>query len=114
MYNGNNKVIKHKIGLLSLAKELGNLSKACQIMGTSRDTFYRYKAAVEERGLEALLEKDRKKPNIKNRVEKHIEQAVVEYAIKFPAHGQQRATNCVKKGPLSLQVESVAYGSDTI
>lgn len=97
MDGSNNKVIKHKIGLLSLAEELGNVSKACQIMGTSRDTFYRYKAAVEEGGFEALVDKDRRKPNIKNRVEQNIEQAVVKYAIDFPAHGQQRASNELRK-----------------
>ena len=34
----------------------------------SRDTFYRYKAAVEEGGVEALFERTRRKPNLANRV----------------------------------------------
>lgn len=42
----NERIIKHKLGLLNLAKELGNVSRACQVMGLSRDTFYPYKAAV--------------------------------------------------------------------
>jgi ACT domain-containing protein len=46
MTNFNATVIKHKAGLLNLAKELGNISKACKIMGYSRDTFYRYQAAL--------------------------------------------------------------------
>lgn len=53
-------VIKHKMGLLNLAAELGNVSRACKVMGFSRDTFYRYKSAVEAGGLEALLEANRK------------------------------------------------------
>ena len=48
-------VIKHKVGLLNLAAELGNVSRACKVMGFSRDTFYRYQAAVEDGGIEALL-----------------------------------------------------------
>jgi len=48
MLNTNGKIIKHKTGLLNLAEELGNVSKACQVMGYSRDTFYRYKQAVED------------------------------------------------------------------
>ncbi len=44
MLQSNEKIIKHKVGLLNLAEELGNVSKACQIMGFSRDTFYRYKS----------------------------------------------------------------------
>ena len=57
MIHSNERIIKHKVGLLNLAEELGNVSKACQMMGLSRDTFYRYKAAVEEGGVEGLLEK---------------------------------------------------------
>lgn len=57
-------VIKHKVGLLSLAAELGNVSRACKVMGFSRDTFYRYKSAVDAGGVEALLEANRKKPNL--------------------------------------------------
>jgi hypothetical protein len=47
---------------LNLADEPGNLSKACKIMGLSRDTFYRYQKAVEEGGVEALLDRSRRNP----------------------------------------------------
>mgnify|MGYP001017982149 CR=1 FL=1 len=97
MLNGSEKIIKHKTGLLNLAQELGNVSKACQIMGMSRDTFYRYKAAVDEGGIEALVDKSRRKPNHKNRVEEAIEQAVLQYALDFPAHGQVRTSNELRK-----------------
>jgi transposase InsO family protein len=66
-------------------------------MGLSRDTFYRYKSAVEEGGVEALLEADRRKPNPKNRVEPKVESAVTQYAIDFPAHGQVRVSNELRK-----------------
>jgi len=46
MLDTNDKIIKHKVGLLNLAEELGNVSKACKMMGLSRDTFYRYKSAA--------------------------------------------------------------------
>lgn len=89
----NQNVIKHKIGLLNLAAELGNVSKACKIMGLSRDTFYRYQNAKEEGGVEALFDANRKKPNPKNRVEEATEAAVIAYATEQPAHGQVRASN---------------------
>ena len=41
MLSTNDKIIKHRVGLLSLAEELGNVAKACQVMGLSSDTFYR-------------------------------------------------------------------------
>jgi len=97
MLHGNKSIIKHKVGLLNLAEELGNVSQACRIMGLSRDTFYRYQAAVDEGGLDALINKDRRQPNLRNRVDEHTETAVVAYAIEVPAHGQVRASNELRK-----------------
>jgi transposase InsO family protein len=97
MESFNQNVIKHKTGLLNLAAELGNVSKACRIMGFSRDTFYRYQTARDAGGVEALFEVSRKKPNLKNRVEETTERAVLEFAIAFPAHGQVRASNELRK-----------------
>lgn len=97
MLHSNDHIIKHKLGLLNLAEELGNVSRACQVMGLSRDTFYRYKQAVDEGGVEALLHKDRRQPNPKNRVDELTEKATVQHAIDFPAHGQVRASNELRK-----------------
>lgn len=97
MLNTNEKIIKHKVGLLNLAEELGNVSRACKVMGLSRDTFYRYKSAVDEGGIDALIDKTRRKPNFKNRVDNVTEQAVIAYAIEFPAHGQHRTSNELRK-----------------
>jgi len=97
MLNTTDKIIKHKVGLLNLAEELGNVSKACKMMGLSRDTFYRYKSAVDDGGVQALFDQNRRKPNLKNRVDEHVEQAVVAYATDYPAHGQHRASNELRK-----------------
>ena len=97
MLDNNVKIIKHKVGLINLAEELGNVSKACKVMGLSRDTFYRYKSAVETGGVEALFDKTRRKPNHKNRVEEAIELVVKDYAVEYPAHGQLRASNELRK-----------------
>jgi len=93
----NQNIIKHKLGLINLAEELGNVSKACKLMGFSRDTFYRYQAAKEQGGVEALLDKNRKKPNLKNRVDPSIEEAVVKFATDNPAYGQVRVSNELRK-----------------
>ena len=97
MLNTNEKVIKHEVGLLDLAEELGNVSKACPVMGLSRDTFYRYQAAVEESGVEALLDWSRRKPKRKNRSDEQVEQAVVDDALEQPAHGQVCTRNELRK-----------------
>jgi transposase InsO family protein len=97
MLHTNEKIIKNKVGLLNLAQELDNVSKACKVMGFSRETFYRYKRAVEDGGVEALVERTRRKPNLQNRVDEAIEQAVIESAIEYPAFGQLRTSNELRK-----------------
>ncbi len=97
MLHTNNPIIKHKAGLLNLAEELGNVSKACKVMGVSRDTFYRYQELVEEGGIDNLISKSRRAPNTKNRVDDITEQAVIAYAIEQPSHGQHRTSNELRK-----------------
>ena len=97
MLHTSNPIIKHKAGLLNLAEELGNVSQACKIMGVSRDTFYRYQELVEEGGIEALLNQNKRVPNPKNRVDEATEKVVVDYAIDYPAHGQHRTSNELRK-----------------
>lgn len=90
-------VIKHKVGLLNLAAELGNVSRACKVMGFSRDTFYRYQSAMEDGGVEALIDANRRKPNPKNRVEEATELAIASFALEQPAFGQVRVSNELRK-----------------
>jgi transposase InsO family protein len=97
MLHTNNPIIKHKAGLLNLAEELENVSKACKVMGVSRDTFYRYQELVEDGGIDALVNQSRRTPNLKNRVDEATEQAVLEHALSQPAHGQARTSNELRK-----------------
>ncbi len=97
MLHTNNPIIKHKAGLLNLAEELGNVSKACKVMGFSRDTFYRYQELTQEGGVDALINRSKRTPNVKNRVDPTIEKAVLDYALEQPAHGQHRTSNELRK-----------------
>ena len=91
------KLVRRKLSLLELAEYLNNVSQACKINGVSRQHFYDIKKAYDEHGPEGLVEKTRKKPCLKNRVAPEVEEAVLKMAVEFPAYGQMRASNELRK-----------------
>lgn len=101
------KLIKAKLNLLDLGAYLGNVSEACRTLGYSRDTFYRVKKLYDEGGVEALKEVNRRKPNRRNRVPEETEQAIVEYAIEEPAHGQVRVAAAMAERGLTISPAGV-------
>ena len=105
--NSETKLIKSRVGLLNLAEQLNNVTRACKLMGTSRDSFYRIKELYNTGGEEALREISRRKPIPKNRVGPEIEEEVVKMAFDYPAYGQFRACNELRKRGIFISAAGV-------
>lgn len=99
------KVARRKLSLLELASEMGNVSKACRVMGYSRQQFYEIRRNFQTYGAEGLIDRlpGARGPH-PNRVPAEIEQAVLDHAFAHPCHGPMRvAQELVLRG---IQVSS--------
>jgi hypothetical protein len=87
----NDKIARRKLSLLELAAELSNVSRACKVMGYSRQQFYEIRRNFQTYGAEGLIDRlpGAKGPH-PNRVPAEIETAILDHALAHPCHGSTR------------------------
>ena len=85
------KIARRKLSLLTLAKELDNVSRACKVMGYSRQQFYEIRRTFQTYGADGLIDRlpGPRGPH-PNRVSAEIETAILEHALAHPCHGALR------------------------
>ena len=104
-----------KVGLLELAKQLGNVSQASKMMGYSRDSFYRFKELYDAGGELALQELTRRKPILKNRTPPEVEAIIVELSLDRTAMAKSASpTSFANSAIRSRRLAFVASGSAMI
>jgi len=103
----NQYIIRRKLNIVELGQALSNVSEACRKLGISRQHYYDIRKAIEEEGLDGLLEKSRRTPRYGNRVAIEIEEKVLEHSLQYPTHGQVRAANELKKSGIQISAGGV-------
>jgi len=78
------KLIKARLGMLSLAEELQSISHACRKAGISRSHFYEIKVAFEKFGREGLAPQTRRRPKMPNQTPPELEAKVLEMTEQYP------------------------------
>jgi hypothetical protein len=106
MLHTNNPIIKHKAGLLIWPKNSGTYLKPVKLWACHAIRFIAIRNWLKKAVLTPWLIKVAG-PNLKNRADEATERSVVEYAVEFPAHGQHRASNEVRKKGVFISGSSV-------
>ena len=88
--------IQKKIDAIELAAKLGNVSEAARISGCSRETIYKNRRLLNEKGPMALKRTFRPDLRHKNRTAKTIEEAVIAFSLENPHLGQVQVSAQLK------------------
>ncbi len=80
-------ILQRRARVLELAAELNNISEACRTIGVSRTRFYEWQRLAQDYGLDALLPKERRKPQLPNATPTHVVNDLLAIAVIEPTIG---------------------------
>jgi len=79
-----------------LAEKLSNVSEAARISGCSRETIYKNRRLLNEKGHQALKRTYRSDIHHKNRTAKDVENLVISFSLENPHLGQVKVSAQLK------------------
>ncbi|HEX2184341.1 MAG TPA: DDE-type integrase/transposase/recombinase [Chloroflexota bacterium] len=82
------EIIYHRrVRVLEHADQTGNVAETCRVFGISRKSFYQWRNLARDYGLEALMPKARRVPQLPNATPTHVVAEVLTLAVAEPTVG---------------------------
>jgi hypothetical protein len=104
---GAEEVIRQRLDILALARELQNVSKACRRAGISRSRFYEIKDAFEKHGLEGLAPQQRRKPCMPNQTPPESVESVLNMTARYPTYSYIRISDKLRASGIEILPSTV-------
>ncbi len=103
------QLTRAKLGILALVAELGDVTRACKVLGISRSQFYAMKRAYETSGQEALTPKIRRKPEMPNRTPVPLEHQILSKTLEYQAVSYCSLAAKMKTEGISVTPSTIRY-----
>src|SRR5258706_425658 len=94
------EIIYHRrVRVLEYTEEIGNVAETCRTFGVSRTRFYEWRNRAELYGLEALMPKERRAPQMPNATPTWVVNELLTFAVTEPTIGcRQYADRLTDRG----------------
>jgi transposase InsO family protein len=80
-------IYQRRLAVLAYAARVGNVAEACRVFGISRTRYYEWKNVADRYGLDALMPKDRRSPQMPDATPTHVVEALLTLAVVQPTIG---------------------------
>jgi transposase InsO family protein len=92
-------IYQRRVRVLEHAKTTGNVAETCRVFGISRTRFYEWRSRAERYGLDALMPKDRRPPQMRNATPTWVVNELLTMAVIEPTIGcRQYADRLADRG----------------